>query len=324
MKAIKIIALVLVCVIVVGIVAFGIVKHDEVSYVKAAMDNAIATIKDGTWQDIIKGSGSGEEESEAPKLTFTPGTYGGVNFESFEDVANYYNTVYDATKAETAVYKDKDGGTPTFYAMLGTENLELKKGSLLVDGKENMLVSNLAPTLLGGMFGKNVVGLPPQANRDPNQDYDENGESLQTSRVVADDILNAEVVENEDGTITITIIPQTVNLSHKGLDAQGHFFNSLGAIDSTIDGIDMLSWASGTTEENCKVFYKDGFAKIKVDTAAGKIIEADYHMVAKVDITHATLAGMIKDKSASLTLWYDNHFPADDQYLMDIRGLSRT
>ena len=128
MKAIKIIALVLVCVIVVGIAAFGIIKHEEVSYVKAAMDNAIATIKDGSWERIIAGSGEQVEEvSEAPDITFTAGTYGGVEFKSPEDVVNYYNTVYNATKAETAEYIAEDGGRPVFYALVGEEYLTLKE-----------------------------------------------------------------------------------------------------------------------------------------------------------------------------------------------------
>ena len=325
MKAIKIIALVLVCAIVIGIAAFAIVKKDEVSYVKAAMDNAIATIKDGTWQDIIKGSGGDgeEDESEAPPITFEPGTYGGINFASFEDVANYYNEVFNATKAETAEYIDGNGGRPVFYKMVGEEYLQLKPDSLLVDGKANSIINGMVPTILGGIFKGNVVGLPPSANRDPNLDVDENGESLITSRVTADDILNAAIVDNGDGTITMTIVPQSVNMSHKGLDAQGHFFNALGAIDSTIENISVLSWASGSTAENCQVNYKDGDAKVTIDTASGKIIEADYHMIVKVNIVHASVT-IITDKSASLTLYYDNHFPASDEYLMKVRQLTRT
>ena len=325
MKAIKIIALVLVCAIVIGVVAFAIVKKDEVSYVKAAMDNAIATIKDGTWQNIISGSGEQTEEvSEAPQIEFVAGNYGGVDFKSFEDVVNYYNTVYDATKAETAEYIAQDGGRPVFYALVGTESLQLKPDSLLIDGKANALVNNMVPGILQKVFGGNIVGLPPSANRDPNQDIDENGEPMLTSRVVPEDIANCAVEDNGDGTITLTLVPVEVNLSTKGLDAQGHFFNSLGALDSAVESIGVVTWAQGTTQDNVSARYKDGSAKVKVDVASGKIIEADYHMIVKVDVTHATLAGVVKDKSASLTLYYDNHFPASDEDLMNVRQLTRT
>ena len=324
MKVIKIIALVLVCVIVVGVAAFGIIKHKEVRYVEDAMKAAVATIKDGTWQNIIAGSGEQEEEeSEAPPIEFVAGNYGGIDFKSFEDVVNYYNTVYDATKAETAEYIAQDGGRPVFYALVGEEYLDLKPGSLLVDGKANSIINGMAPGLISGIFSGNVVGLPPSSNRDPNQDIDENGEPLLTSRVTVEDVINCAVVDNGDGTITLTLVPDAVNLSHKGLDAQGHFFNSLGALDETVNGIPGLSWASGSVSENVIANYKDGFAEVKVNVASGKIVEAHYHMVVKVNITHASLA-VITDKSASLTLYYDNYFPASDDYLMKVRQLTRT
>ena len=323
MKVIKIIAIVLVCAIVVGVAAFGIIKHEEVRYVEDAMKAAVATIKDGTWQNIIAGSGEQEEEeSEAPPITFEPGTYGGVDFKSFDDVATYYATVYNNTKAQTAEYIAEDGGRPVFYAMVGTEKLDLKPGSLLIDGKANNIVNGMVPTILGGVFKGNIIGLPPAENRDPNLDEVE-GMSFRTSMVVPEDIENAAVVDNGDGTITLTIVPKEVNLSAKGMDAQGHFFNSLGALDSAVEGITLLSWAEGTTQENVIARYKDGSAVVKVDVASGTIVEADYHMIVKVNVTHATLAGVVKDKSAALTLYYDNHFPASDEDLMNIRKLAR-
>ncbi len=322
MKPVKIIALVLVIAIVVGCAGFGIIKHEEVSYVMAAMNKAISTIKDGTWEDIIKGSGEDSEaESEAPQLTFTPNDYAGVSLQSVEDVVNYYNTVYNATKAETANYTTEDGGTAVFYKALVEESLTLKPDSLLVDGTANSLINGAAPGLLSKIFQSNVNGLPPCANRDPNQDIDETGASLMTSRVTPEDVLSCEVVDNGDGTITITIVPQTVNMSHKGMDAQGHFFNALGAIDGAIEGIG-VKWAEGTTADNCKVIYEGGYAKVKVDVASGKIVEGDYHMVVNVNISHANLL-ILSNKSASLTIYYDNKFPASDEYIMERRQLVR-
>ena len=309
MKVIKIIAIVLVCAIVVGVAAFGIIKHEEVRYVEDAMKAAIATINDGTWQNIIAGSGEQVEEvSEAPPITFEPGTYGGVDFNSFDDVANYYATVYNNTKAQTAEYIAQDGGRPVFYAMVGTEKLELKKDSLLIDGKANQIINGMVPGILGIAFSGNIIGLPPAENRDPNLD-EKDGMSFRTSMVVPEDIENAAVVDNGDGTITLTIVPKEANLSAKGMDAQGHFFNSLGALDSAVEAIGVVTWAEGTTQDNVSARYKDGSAVVKVDVASGTIVEADYHMIVKVDVTHATIGGVVKDKSASLTLYYDNHFP---------------
>ena len=37
-----------------------------------------------------------------------------------------------------------------------------------------------------------------------------------------------------------------------------------------------LSWASGTTAENCSVLYSKSNAVAKIDTASGEIVEADY------------------------------------------------
>ena len=322
MKAIKIIALVLVCAIVVGIAAFGIIKKDEVKYVKAAMDNAVATIKDGTWQDIIAGSGGGDEdkESEAPDVEFVAGTYGGVEFTSIEDVVNYYNTVYNNTKTQTAQYQNSDGSVATFYALVGEEHLNLKTGSLLVDGKPNSILDGAVPGIMS-KIGGGVNGLSPSDNRDPNLDNDETGASLTTSRVTVDDILKCGIVDNGDGTITMTLVPKGVSMSHKGMDAQGHFFNSLGAIDGAIEELG-VKWASGTTEENCKVMYEDGSAVVTIDTATNTVVKADYHMVVNIDVVHANFL-VLTDRSASLTLYYDCNFPASDDYLLQKKGLTR-
>ena len=328
-KALSIISLVLVIALVITGVVIGITKREEYNYVFTAMNNAISAIKDGTWTEVSPGGFSEvgpaeEEESEAPPIEFVAGTYGGVDFKSPEDVVNYYNTVYNATKAETAEYIAEDGGRPVFYALVGTESLQLKPDSLLVDGKANAIVNGMVPNILGSAFSGNIVGLPPSSNRDPNLDVDEAGEPMLTSRVVPEDVVNCAVEDNGDGTITLTLVPAEVNLSTKGMDAQGHFFNSLGALDQVVENLGVVTWASGTTSENVVARYKDGSAKVKVDVASGKIVEADYHMIVKVNVTHATLAGVVKDKSASLTLYYDNHFPASDEDLMKVRQLTRT
>ena len=278
----------------------------------------------GELTEAVNASATENEEDPTSELNvnFTAGTYGGIDFKSEEDVVNYYNEVYNKTKSQTAQYKDADGNTQTFYKMVGSEDLQLKPDSLLVEGKANSIINGMVPTILGGMFQANVNGLPPCANRNPEADVDENGASLTASRVVPEDVAACSVTDNGDGTITLVLVPAEVNMSHKGLDAQGHFFNALGPIDSTIEGISALSWASGSTAENCKVIYNGGTATVKVDTASGEIVEADYHMVVNVDITHANVT-VLKDKSASLTIWYDQHFPATDEYIMERRQLVR-
>jgi hypothetical protein len=180
----------------------------------------------------------------------------------------------------------------------------------------------MVPTVVDSIYSQNVVGLPPCANRDPELDVDENNESLQTSRLTVDDIESGSVVDNGDGTITITLMPKATEMSHKGLDSQGKMFNALGAIDETVDSISVLSWASGTTSENCKVSYQDGTAVVKVDTATGKIVEADYNMRVTVNISHATVT-VISDKSAVLDILYTQHFPATDDYIKEVKGLTR-
>ena len=254
-------------------------------------------------------------------LTFTPNTYAGVDFKTQEDVVNYYIAAYNKTKEQTAQYKDADGNTQTFYKMVGTEDLTVKEGSLLIDGSPaNQMVQSLIPSVLGGIFQPNVNGLPPCANRNPNEDKDENGDSLTACRVKQEDVEQCSV-EEKDGKIVITLLPKAVEMSHKGLDSQGHFYNSLGAIDNTLDTIG-IKWASGTTTDNCKVIYEQGTVVATIDPATGEIVEADYTMNVNIDVTHVTFA-ILTDRGAALTLVYSQHFPADDDYLMKRRQLVR-
>lgn len=258
---------------------------------------------------------------EAAVSEFQSGTFGGVQFDSIEDVVNYYVAAYDATKAETANYIDGDGNTVSFYALVGDEDLQIV-GDVLVDGKTNSIIDGIVPGVVKTLFSGNVYGLPPCSNRNPELDVDENEDSLMTSRLTADDILSASVSENADGTVTLVLQPKACEMSHKGLDSQGKMFNVLGAIDETVDSISMLSWASGSTAENCKVTYENGTATVTIDPATGKITEADYEMLVTVDVTHANVS-VIKDKSATLQLAYTQHFPASDEYILEKKSLTR-
>lgn len=247
----------------------------------------------------------------------TANTYAGIEFSDIESVVNYYNEAYNKTKSQTREYINEEGNKEVWYTMLGEEKLQVSQ--IMIEGKENSMINNLVPGIVEGIYSPGLNGLSPSANRNPELDVDEENKSLTTSYLTADDILAANVKDNGDGTITLQLQPKQVNMSHKGMDAQGHLFNTLGAIDSVVDSISVLSWASGTTEENCIVDYRGGYATVTIDTASGLITEADYHMEAHISVSHATVA-VLKDKSATLLVTYDVHYPASDKYLMDTKG----
>ncbi len=248
------------------------------------------------------------------------GTYGGVNFSSLDDVVAFYNECYDHTKTLTSQYKNAEGKTETFYTLLGEDDLQVE--SILIEGKENSMINNLVPGVVGGLFSNGLDGLPPCTNRNPEMDVDINGDSLTTSRLVADDLLAANVVDNGDGTITITLQPKMFNMSAPGMDCQGHVFKTLGDIAGVVSSISVLSFSQGDANENVKVNYMGGTAVVKINVASKEVVEADYHEVAQVAVTHANVA-VLKDKSASLTIKYDMHFPASDDYLMNTKQITR-
>lgn len=248
--------------------------------------------------------------SETAGITFAEGKYGGVEFKTLEDAVKYYNDAYNKTKAKTADFKNSGGDVETLYAFIGEENLQIKEGSLLVDGSANAMLNGMLPGILKGIFKANVCGLPPSSNRHPADDKDSAGASMATSRVVLEDVQTGKV-EEKDGKIVITLVPVATEMSEKGMDPQGHFFNSLGALDAVVGSIDVLSFSQGGASENVKATYEGGKAVVTIDPASGEIVEADYNMVVNVDVQHANVT-VLKDKSASLTILYDNHFPVSD------------
>lgn len=254
---------------------------------------------------------------------FEPGTYGGVEFGSVEDVVAYYVECHDYTKTLTAAYTE-NGSPATYYKLLGDENLEVK--NLLVEGKSNSMIDSLVPTVLGSLFHGTVKGLPPCENRNPDLDYITGNSGRQIdfkiSELTADDVLAANVKDNGDGTITIQIQPKGVVLSMPGEDSQGKFFNTLGDISSTVESIDVLSFSQGTIDENFVVNYQGGVGTITIDTATKEVTEAVYIMNVHIDVQHANVA-VLKDKKASMDIVYTLNFPASDEYLLSSKNITR-
>ena len=250
---------------------------------------------------------------------FQAGTYGGIKMDTAEDAVKYYVEAYNKTKAETAEFNTPEG-KQTWSAFIGDENLKIN--SVIIDGNENKTINSMVPGIVGGIFHAGTSALPPTAGKVQKDDVDEKGNSLVTSSLTADDVLAVVVEDNGDGTITMKIQPKMAEMSHKGQDSQGRFFNTLGGIDSVVDSIKPLSWSEGTTADNCKVHYKNGTGVVKIDTKTGKIVEADSDMEVTVDVSHANVA-VLRDKSAVVSITYKNHFPASDEYLAKHGEISR-
>ena len=308
----------------VGLVATTFTGCAKIEYVTNGAIQAIQEIKTGDWQNT---DAEGTEDVDTINIDeLTPGTYGGVEFKSLDDVAAYYVEAYNYTKSLTAEYITEDGSTATFYKLLGDEKLSI--GDVMIDGSANAVINKLVPGIVDGMFSPNTYGLVPCYNRNP--DLDNNLEDdtrkadhdFRTSLITVDDILAANVTDNGDGTITMVIQPKAAEMSTRGDDSQGRFFEVLGDIGATVSSISVLSFAQGTPEENIKVKYKGGTVTVKIDTATKEIVEADYNMLVDIAVNHANVT-VIKDKSAALQITYTNHYPADDQYLMDAKGIKR-
>ena len=304
-----------------GLIATSFAGCKKVNYVTNGAIQAINEIKDGSWLETGDETPAGDADVNALVIEeLIPDTYGGVEFKTVEDVANYYKEAYDYSKTLTAQYKDDQGKTQTWYKLVGEEDLKVE--NIMIDGSANQTINKLVPTIVGSLYSPGLNGLVPSTNRDPALDTDAwngDGDSLQTSRLVADDLATANVKDNGDGTITIQLQPKGVDMSAPGKDAQGHVFQSLGAIDATVDSIQQLSWSQGTTADNCKVNYHGGVATVTIDTKTKEIISAEYVMKAYVSVTHANIL-VIKDKSASLDITMTWKFPASAEYMMKTKG----
>ncbi len=310
-----------------GLIASSFAGCAKINYVTNGAVEAIYKIKDGSWLEKEEDANADAGDSDPIVIDeLVPNTYGGVEFKTLEDVAKYYVEAYNYTKTLTAQYKDENGDTQTFYKLLGDENLQV--GDVIIDGSANAVINNIVPGMVDTMFSRNTYGLVPCYNRNPDLDNNsedssrKNDHEFKTSAVTVDDILAANVKDNGDGTITMEIQPKAGQMSLRGDDSQGKFFEVLGDISGTIAQIKQVSFTQGTPEENVVVNYKGGTVKVKINTKTKEIIEADYKMIANVSVTHASVL-VIKDKSASLIITYTNHYPASDEYLKDAKGIER-
>ena len=304
----------------------------KMNHITNSTIRGIHEVKSGEWENAGNAEGGEGEEGGAAaddkvvlEEEFKAGTYGGKEFKSVEDVAKYYVEAYNYTKSLTADYVE-NGQPAKYYKLLGDESMDV--GDVMIDGKANSVVNKLVPGIVGGMFKPTPYGLVPCYNRNPDLDNNKEDENkknehdFRTSMFTADDILACYVKDNGDGTITIGIQPKAAEMSVRGEDSQGRFFEVLGDIGGVVASIDAVSFAQGTPEENIKVTYKGGTGVVKIDTKTNEIVEADYEMISVVAVTHASIA-VIKDKSAELSISYKNHYPASDQFLKDSKGITR-
>lgn len=301
----------------------------KINYVGSGVVNAIGEIKDGSWLN--------NEQTNTPTLenviiidAFVPGVYGGIDFQSEEDVVNYYIECYNNTKAQTAEYIDEDGNTQVFYNLMGEEKLTVD--NILVDGQENDMLNKAVPPIVNGAFQSGLYGLPPSNNRNPlidNTNCDEANPGdydFRTSHFKPEYCLACNVSENEDGTITMVIQPKDASMSARGGDSQGSFFEVVNDLGETVsflfENYSMLSWASGNTDENCRVDYTGGTGTITIDPKTNTVVSADYQMNVFVEVKHANVT-VIKDKSGAIYITHTIHYPASDEYLMSTKGITR-
>ena len=304
-----------VCFVLAAVLTLSFTGCAKVGYVFDGTMKAIQDVKTGEWKNQNNPSeGEGEADSaDDPAVIdeFVAGTYGGIEFKSLEDVVKCYADAYNKTKAKTAMFIDEEGKKVEMYAFCDQKEITIT--DILVEGKSNAVINKLIPQLLNALYVPTIGGLQPCNAREPENDNDENGESLKTCRVKAEDLVTANVKDNGDGTIVLTMQPKMVNMSRVGMDEQGRMFTSLNDIGAVVDAVDAFSWASGTTEENCKVVYKGGTAVVKIDTKSGEIVEAHYDMHVYVNIVHANLS-VVHDKSLSATVDYKCDFPCSKEF----------
>lgn len=312
-----------------GLFAFSLTGCAKLSYVADGTISSIQAVKDGSWKanDLVDNN-AGDNVIVIDK--FVPAAVGSVSFQTQDDVVNYFVECYNNTKEQTAQYVDADGNTHEFYAFMGEEKLNVD--CIYIDGQKNDMLNNAVPGIVSGAFVKGLYGLPPSNNMNPlmdnyNKEEGNPGEyDYRQSYFKPEYCLACNVSDNGDGNIKIVIQPKDASMSARGADSQGSFFEVLMDLGQTVSDIfndyDMLSWASGSTEENCRVNYKGGTGTFVIDPNTKTIVTADYHMNVLVEVNHANVT-VIKDKSGAIEISHDIHYPASAEYIMESKNLTK-
>lgn len=255
------------------------------------------------------------------KDSFKKGKYAGVQLNTTADAVRCYVKAYNATKKETAKYKDLETEEiSTYYKMLGCK--EVFVTNTRINGSKNSFFDSYFESLLTDMTLP--TGLPPSTSVNKSADTDLNGKSLITSRLRDTDVASLSIKDNKNGTVTLTIKPKAVQMSSPGADPQGRFFTTAGPMYDAIDQVIKENggkWTTGNAKKNVTMNYTGGTGTITINTSTGKITKATYNMKVNVDVQHVTISGM-KDQRVQLRVIVKDTFPMS-QELFDSSNLER-
>lgn len=242
--------------------------------------------------------------------------YAGVQLNTTADAVRYYVKAYNATKKETAKYKDLETEEiSTYYKMLGCK--EMFVTNTRINGSKNSFFDSYFESLLTDMTLP--TGLPPSTSVNKSADTDLNGKSLITSRLRDTDVASLSIKDNKNGTVTLTIKPKAVQMSSPGADPQGRFFTTAGPIYDAIDKAIKENggkWTTGNAKKNVTMNYTGGTGTITINTSTGKITKAKYNMIVKAEIRNITLSGQ-KFKSIAMDCSKVDTFPATGSNFAD-------
>ncbi len=250
------------------------------------------------------------------KDPFKKGKYAGVQLNTTADAVRYYVKAYNATKKETAKYKDLETEEiSTYYKMLGCK--EMFVTNTRINGSKNSFFDSYFESLLTDMTLP--TGLPPSTSVNKSADTDLNGKSLITSRLRDTDVASLSIKDNKNGTVTLTIKPKAVQMSSPGADPQGRFFTTAGPMYDAIDQVIKENggkWTTGNAKKNVTMNYTGGTGTITINTSTGKITKAKYKMIVKAEIRNITLSGQ-KFKSIAMDCSMVDTFPATGSNFAD-------
>ena len=250
------------------------------------------------------------------KDPFKKGKYAGVQLNTTADAVRYYVKAYNATKKETAKYKDLETEEiSTYYKMLGCK--EMFVTNTRINGSKNSFFDSYFESLLTDMTLP--TGLPPSTSVNKSADTDLNGKSLITSRLRDTDVASLSIKDNKNGTVTLTIKPKAVQMSSPGADPQGRFFTTAGPMYDAIAQVIKENggkWTTGNAKKNVTMNYTGGTGTITINTSTGKITKAKYKMIVKAEIRNITLSGQ-KFKSIAMDCSMVDTFPATGSNFAD-------